>query len=57
MSDTVSKVVFLRESLDRADHLATTQAQVIETQGKVISLQEKRIKQLESELAELRCAG
>jgi|688.fasta_scaffold03482_25 hypothetical protein len=58
-----TKIAVLREAIDRADNLATVQAQLITTQEHLISdlkLQivdlRSRIKTLESEASELRTA-
>jgi hypothetical protein len=51
-----SKLAVLREAVDRADNLATVQAQLIETQEQFIQDLKKRIAFLESELSEARTA-
>jgi hypothetical protein len=45
----------LREAVDRADNLASTQARLIATQQGVIELQAAQIRRLESELREALC--
>lgn len=51
-----TKLAVLREAVDRADHLAVTQTKLIESQDMLIQTLQARIKTLESELAEARCA-
>ena len=53
MSDD-KKLAVLREAVERADMLASTQAKLIESQELLISTLQRRIKQLESELFEAR---
>lgn len=51
-----TKLAVLREAIDRADNLATVQAQLITTQEQFIQDLKKRIAFLESELSEARTA-
>lgn len=48
------KHAVLREAIDRADTLAVSQAKVIEMQDELISGLKARVRQLESELSELK---
>lgn len=54
--DDVTRLAVLREAVDRADALASTQARLIATQQEVIELQRHELTRLTSELAELKCA-
>lgn len=51
-----TKLAVLREAVERADYFAAAQTKTIETQDEMIALLKQRIKQLESEVLELRCA-
>lgn len=51
-----TKLAVLREAIDRADNLATVQAQLISSQEQHIQDLKARVKFLESELAEARTA-
>lgn len=51
-----TKLAVLREAIDRADNLATVQAQLIDTQEQFIQDLKARVKFLESELSEARTA-
>lgn len=51
-----TKLAVLREAVERADHLAATQTRLIESQEALIATLQARIKTLESELSEARCA-
>jgi len=53
--DMARRYAVLREAVDRADALASTQARLIATQQGVIELQAAQIKRLESELREALC--
>jgi|DEB0MinimDraft_3_1074331.scaffolds.fasta_scaffold360519_1 two-component sensor histidine kinase len=51
-----TKLAVLREAVERADHLAVIQMRLIESQETLIATLQARIKTLESELSEVRCA-
>ncbi len=51
-----TKFAVLREAVDRADTLASTQAKLIESQEMLIATLQRRIRTLESELSEARAA-
>jgi two-component sensor histidine kinase len=51
-----TKLAVLREAIDRADAMASTQAKLIESQELLISTLQRRIRTLESELSEARAA-
>lgn len=51
-----TKLAVLREAIDRADNLASVQAQLISSQEQHIQDLKARIKLLESELSEARTA-
>lgn len=51
-----TKLAVLREAVERADHLAATQMRLVESQEALIATLQARIKTLESELSEMRCA-
>lgn len=51
-TDQVTKLAVLREAVDRADTLATTQAKLILNQEQLITNLESRIRFLESLLSE-----
>ena len=51
-----TNLAVLREAIDRADNLATVQAQLISSQEQHIQDLKARVKFLESELAEARTA-
>ena len=51
-----TKLAVLREAVERADHLAVIQMRLIESQETLIATLQARIKTLESELFEVRCA-
>jgi two-component sensor histidine kinase len=51
-----TKLAVLREAVERADHLAVIQMRLIESQEALIATLQARIKTLESELSEVRCA-
>lgn len=62
MSQEATKIAVLREAVDRADHLAISQAKLIDTQSAYLTTQdsyikslERRVRELESHIAELRC--
>ena len=50
-----ARVAALREAVERADTLAVVQARLIDNQQLVIELQEKRIRDLEARIEELKC--
>lgn len=57
------RIAVLREAVDRADALASTQAMLIATQREYMKLQdayvqsiERRVREMESQIAEMRCA-
>ena len=51
-----TKLAVLKEAVERADMLASSQAQTIEMQNEVIVMQRARIRQLESQMAEYKAA-
>jgi hypothetical protein len=51
-----TKLAVLKEAVERADMLASSQAQTIEMQTELIAMQRARIRQLESEVAEYRAS-
>jgi hypothetical protein len=50
-----ARVAALREAVERADTLAVVQARLIDNQQLVIELQEKRIRDLEARIEEMKC--
>lgn len=57
------KIAVLREAVDRADTLSIAQSKTIDTQAAYLNMQdnyikslEKRLRELEGEVSELRCA-
>jgi hypothetical protein len=52
---SLARVAALREAVERADTLAAVQARLIDNQQLVIELQEKRIRDLEARIEELKC--
>lgn len=55
MDNPETRVAVLREAIDRADALASTQAHLIAVQQIVIESQNRRIADLMSQLAEALC--
>jgi hypothetical protein len=51
-----TKLAVLREAVERADMLASTQTKLIESQEALIETLQRRIRTLESELSEARAA-
>jgi hypothetical protein len=54
-TNSPARVAALREAVERADTLAVVQARLIDNQQLVIELQEKRIRDLEARIEELKC--
>lgn len=54
-TELAKRYAVLREAVDRADALASTQARLIAVQQGVIDLQSERLARLEAQLSEALC--